>query len=372
MTTRAEVTGAADRGQGRLVVADHGRRRHRPGAAYARWSTRSRRCRARGSEVVLVSSGAIAGRSLAAGAAQAPEGAGHPAGGRLGRPGAARAPLHRGVRPPRRRHRPGAAHARRRDPRSHYRNAFQTFARLLELGVVPVVNENDTVATTEIRFGDNDRLAGPRSPTSCTPTCWCCSPTSTGLYDGPPSRPGAPWSRTCRRLPLTGSRSVGPAPPGSALGHADQLEAAGSRTGCRHPSRTDLCGRAAEGARRALGREPCSTATGRRGPAAAQLAHATEAKGTDPARRRRGPRALRSGGRRCSRPASPASPARSSPATRSTCWRPTVRGRAGAGELRRGGAPDAPGAVHPRPRPRAGSGLRAEVVHRDDLVVLPR
>ncbi|HET9647714.1 MAG TPA: glutamate 5-kinase [Microlunatus sp.] len=43
--------------------------------------------------------------------------------------------------------------------RSHYRNAYSTFGRLLELGVVPVVNENDTVATHEIRFGDNDRLA---------------------------------------------------------------------------------------------------------------------------------------------------------------------------------------------------------------------
>jgi glutamate 5-kinase len=43
--------------------------------------------------------------------------------------------------------------------RSHYRNAYQTFARLLELGVVPIVHENDTVATSEIRFGDNDRLA---------------------------------------------------------------------------------------------------------------------------------------------------------------------------------------------------------------------
>src|SRR5918998_1948181 len=41
----------------------------------------------------------------------------------------------------------------------HYRNAFRTFGRLLELGVVPIVNENDTVATHEIRFGDNDRLA---------------------------------------------------------------------------------------------------------------------------------------------------------------------------------------------------------------------
>ncbi|HEX3647229.1 MAG TPA: glutamate 5-kinase [Pseudonocardiaceae bacterium] len=43
--------------------------------------------------------------------------------------------------------------------RSHYRNAQRTFSRLLALGTVPVVNENDTVATDEIRFGDNDRLA---------------------------------------------------------------------------------------------------------------------------------------------------------------------------------------------------------------------
>ncbi|SFP98240.1 glutamate 5-kinase [Amycolatopsis arida] len=43
--------------------------------------------------------------------------------------------------------------------RTHYRNAERTFARLLALGAVPVVNENDTVATEEIRFGDNDRLA---------------------------------------------------------------------------------------------------------------------------------------------------------------------------------------------------------------------
>jgi glutamate 5-kinase len=43
--------------------------------------------------------------------------------------------------------------------RAHYRNAFRTLRRLLDLGVVPIVNENDTVATQEIRFGDNDRLA---------------------------------------------------------------------------------------------------------------------------------------------------------------------------------------------------------------------
>jgi glutamate 5-kinase len=43
--------------------------------------------------------------------------------------------------------------------RRRYLNASATLERLLSLGVVPVVNENDSVATAEIRFGDNDRLA---------------------------------------------------------------------------------------------------------------------------------------------------------------------------------------------------------------------
>ncbi|WP_419827728.1 glutamate 5-kinase [Sphingomonas sp.] len=45
------------------------------------------------------------------------------------------------------------------EDRRRYLNASATLARLLALGVVPVVNENDSVATEEIRFGDNDRLA---------------------------------------------------------------------------------------------------------------------------------------------------------------------------------------------------------------------
>ena len=45
------------------------------------------------------------------------------------------------------------------DRRGHYRNANRTLERLLALGIAPIVNENDTVATHEIRFGDNDRLA---------------------------------------------------------------------------------------------------------------------------------------------------------------------------------------------------------------------
>src|SRR5690242_3077625 len=42
--------------------------------------------------------------------------------------------------------------------RAHYRNAYRTLEQLLVMGAVPVVNENDTVATAEIKFGDNDRL----------------------------------------------------------------------------------------------------------------------------------------------------------------------------------------------------------------------
>jgi glutamate 5-kinase len=41
----------------------------------------------------------------------------------------------------------------------HYQNAQRTLFKLLELGVVPIINENDTVGVQEIRFGDNDRLA---------------------------------------------------------------------------------------------------------------------------------------------------------------------------------------------------------------------
>jgi glutamate 5-kinase len=45
------------------------------------------------------------------------------------------------------------------EDRRRYLNASATLDRLLGLGVVPIINENDTVATEEIRFGDNDRLA---------------------------------------------------------------------------------------------------------------------------------------------------------------------------------------------------------------------
>jgi glutamate 5-kinase len=74
--------------------------------------------------------------------------------------------------------------------RSHYRNAQRTFAKLLELGVVPIVNENDTVATDEIRVGDNDRLAGIVTHLINADALVLLSDVD-GLMTAPPSQAGA-------------------------------------------------------------------------------------------------------------------------------------------------------------------------------------
>lgn len=74
--------------------------------------------------------------------------------------------------------------------RVHYLNAERTLTRLLELGVVPVVNENDTVVTDEIRFGDNDRLAALVAHLVRADLLVLLSDVD-ALYSSPPSRPGA-------------------------------------------------------------------------------------------------------------------------------------------------------------------------------------
>ena len=74
--------------------------------------------------------------------------------------------------------------------RSHYKNAQRALSRLLDLGVVPIVNENDTVATDEIRFGDNDRLAALVSHLVHADALVLLSDVD-ALYDRPPARPGA-------------------------------------------------------------------------------------------------------------------------------------------------------------------------------------
>lgn len=74
--------------------------------------------------------------------------------------------------------------------RSHYRNAQRTLFRLLELGVVPIVNENDTVATDEIRLGDNDRLAALVAHVVQAKALILLSDVE-GLFDAPPNKPDA-------------------------------------------------------------------------------------------------------------------------------------------------------------------------------------
>ena len=74
--------------------------------------------------------------------------------------------------------------------RAHYRNARTTLDRLLALGVVPVVNENDAVATDEIRFGDNDRLAALVAHLVRADALVLLSDVD-GLYDGDPRSAGA-------------------------------------------------------------------------------------------------------------------------------------------------------------------------------------
>jgi glutamate 5-kinase len=73
---------------------------------------------------------------------------------------------------------------------THRTNALRTMERLLGLGIVPIVNENDTVATQEIRFGDNDRLAALVSELVSADLLVLLSDVD-ALYTKPPTEPGA-------------------------------------------------------------------------------------------------------------------------------------------------------------------------------------
>ncbi len=76
------------------------------------------------------------------------------------------------------------------EDRRRYLNATATLARLLDAGAVPVVNENDSVATQEIRFGDNDRLAARVAQAAGASAVLLLSDVD-GLYDRHPSKPQA-------------------------------------------------------------------------------------------------------------------------------------------------------------------------------------
>jgi glutamate 5-kinase len=72
------------------------------------------------------------------------------------------------------------------EERRRYLNARSTIAKLLEWRAVPVINENDTVATNEIRYGDNDRLAA-RVATMTSADLLILLSDIDGLYDAPPA-----------------------------------------------------------------------------------------------------------------------------------------------------------------------------------------
>lgn len=76
------------------------------------------------------------------------------------------------------------------EDRRRYLNAAATLDRLLGLGVVPILNENDSVATEEIRFGDNDRLAARVAQAAGAQGVVLLSDVD-GLYDRNPALPGA-------------------------------------------------------------------------------------------------------------------------------------------------------------------------------------
>lgn len=82
------------------------------------------------------------------------------------------------------------------EDRRRYLNARATFGTLLELGALPLVNENDTIATAEIRYGDNDRLAAHAAQIAGADLLVILSDVD-GVYDADPRR-----TPHARHLPL--------------------------------------------------------------------------------------------------------------------------------------------------------------------------
>ncbi len=165
--------------------------------------------------------------------------------------------------------------------RSHYRNAYRTFAKLLEMGALPIVNENDTVATSEIRFGDNDRLAALVAHLVHADLLLLLSDVE-GLYDGHPSEPGTSLlSEVSSEDDLEGVTigRAGAAGIGTG-GMQTKVEAARIATGAGIPVVLTSAPRVSQ----ALAGEQVGTMfhpTGRRRPTRLLwLAHATEPKGS--------------------------------------------------------------------------------------------
>ena len=108
------------------------------------------------------------------------------------------------------------------EERRRYLNARATLSRLIAMRVIPVINENDTVATSEIRYGDNDRLAA-RVATMASADLLILLSDIGGLYDAPPS-----GNARARLLPVV--EKVTPEIEAMAGGPASELSRGGMRT----------------------------------------------------------------------------------------------------------------------------------------------
>lgn len=108
------------------------------------------------------------------------------------------------------------------EERRRYLNARATLNQLLKIGAVPIINENDTVATTEIRYGDNDRLAA-RVATMAGADLLVLLSDIDGLYTAPPHLdPSAQFLETIEEIT--------PAIEAMAGGAASELSRGGMRT----------------------------------------------------------------------------------------------------------------------------------------------
>jgi len=104
------------------------------------------------------------------------------------------------------------------EARRNYLNARNTLTTLLRAGAVPLINENDTVATDEIRFGDNDRL-GARVAAMVTADTLVLLSDIDGLYTADPSRtPDARWIPEVREITPELEAMAGDALPGHGTG----------------------------------------------------------------------------------------------------------------------------------------------------------
>ena len=139
--------------------------------------------------------------------------------------------------------------------RSHHANAQRALVRLLDFGVVPVVNENDTVATAEIQFGDNDRVAALVAHAVQADALILLSDVD-GLYSGPPAEGGVliPEVTSAEELAAVRIGGVGAAGIGRG-GMATKVDAAKIATAAGIP----VVLTNAEQARDALFGEPVGT-----------------------------------------------------------------------------------------------------------------